>query len=35
MLMRSEVELKAKEFDKALKTLEEAFNLPGVRDPST
>jgi len=33
MLMRSEVELKAGEFEKAVATLEEAFNLPGVKDP--
>jgi tetratricopeptide repeat protein 21B len=34
LLMRSEVELKAGESAKAMKTLEEAYELPGVTDPS-
>lgn len=33
MLMRSDVELKSGDFANALKTLEHAFELPGVKDP--
>jgi hypothetical protein len=33
MLMKSEVEIKAHDWPNALKTLEQAFELPGVRDP--
>jgi hypothetical protein len=33
MLMKSEVEIKAKDWPTALKTLEQAYELPGVRDP--
>ena len=32
MLMKSEVEIKSNDWDNALKTLEQAFELPGVRD---
>lgn len=35
MLMRSEVEIKSKDFEAALKTLESAYNLPQVQDPSS
>ena len=34
MLMRSEVEMKAADWEGALKTLEAAYNLPQVQDPS-
>ena len=34
MLMRSECELKSKDFEAALKTLEAAFNLEQVQDAS-
>jgi len=34
MLMRSDVEIKGQDWDAALKTLEAAFNLPQVQDPS-
>jgi tetratricopeptide repeat protein 21B len=34
LLMRSEVELRASEYEKALKTLEEAYEVPGVQDPN-
>lgn len=33
MLMRSEVEMKSGDWQNALKTLEQAYELPGVRDP--
>ena len=32
MLMRSEVEIRAEDWENALKTLEQAFDLPGVKD---
>lgn len=34
MLMRSEVEIQSKDWDGALKTLDAAFNLPQVQDPT-
>jgi hypothetical protein len=34
MLMRSECEIKCKDFDAAFKTLESAFNLEQVQDPT-
>jgi hypothetical protein len=34
MLMRSECELKSKDFEAAFKTLEAAFNLEQVQDPT-
>ncbi len=34
MLMRADVEIKQKDFENALKTLEHAFELPGVKDAS-
>jgi hypothetical protein len=34
MLMRAEVEMKIKDWPNALKTLEAAYDLPGVKDPS-
>lgn len=34
MLMRSDIEMKQKDFAAALKTLEYAFNLPQVQDAS-
>ena len=33
MLMKSEVEIKSHDWANALKTLETAFELPGVKDP--
>ncbi len=33
MLMRSEVEMKQGDWQNALKTLEKAYDLPGVKDP--
>ncbi len=32
MLMKSEVEIKSQDWPNALKTLEQAFDLPGVKD---
>ena len=34
MLMRSEVEMKAGDWVNATKTLEQAYDLPGVKDGS-
>ena len=34
MLMKSEVEIKANDWQGALKTLEFAYDLPGVKDAS-
>jgi hypothetical protein len=34
MLMKSEIEMKAQDWLTAQKTLEQAFELPGVKDPS-
>lgn len=34
MLMRSDVEIKSGDWQNALKTLEAAFDLPGVKDPT-
>jgi pentatricopeptide repeat protein len=34
MLMRSDVEIRGQDWEAALKTLEAAFNLPQVQDPS-
>jgi tetratricopeptide (TPR) repeat protein len=34
MLMRSDVEIKGQDWEAALKTLEAAYNLPQVQDPS-
>lgn len=33
MLMRSEVEMKSGDWQNALKSLEYAYELPGVKDP--
>lgn len=33
MLMKSEVDIKAGDWPGALKTLEQAYDLPGVKDP--
>ena len=35
MLMKSEVEIKQKDWDEAKKTLEHIFRLPAVQDPSS
>lgn len=32
MLMRSEVEMKSGDWESAVKTLEQAYELPGVKD---
>ena len=34
MLMKSEVEIKQQDWQNALKTLEFAYDLPGVKDPT-
>lgn len=34
MLMKSEVEIKSQDWPNALKTLEHAYDLPGVKDSS-
>lgn len=31
--MKSEVEIKSQDWQNALKTLEQAYDLPGVKDP--
>jgi hypothetical protein len=33
MLMRAEVEMKMGDWPNAVKTLEQAYDLPGVKDP--
>jgi len=35
MLMKSEVEIKQKDWEEAKKTLEHIFKLPAVQDPNS